>query len=167
MIPQILDSATCLACKGCCRFSAKSSVWSPVLLHEEISSGAVPAAVIGADKRIRLISDTLDRCFVCPLLNVHNDTCTVYENRPFECRLYPFVLTRAGAAVWLAADPQCPFVEQHLHEPDFKAHAAHLAAFFTGVPGRSLLKGNGHLVQEYSGVMMLADVTPQPVSSIS
>jgi Fe-S-cluster containining protein len=166
MIPQILDSSTCLSCRGCCRFSAKASVWSPVLLNEEIASGAIPSTVIGADKRIRLISDTLERCFICPLLNVHDDTCTVYEKRPFECRLYPFVLTKTGVAVWLAADPQCPFVEQHAHEPDFRDYTAMLTAFFATDPGLTLLKDNGHLIQEYSGVIMLAEVTPQPVSRI-
>lgn len=167
MIPQILDSATCLACKGCCRFSARESVWSPVLLDEEIRSGTIPTTVIGSDKRIRLVNDTVEHRYLCPLLNVHDDSCTVYDQRPFECRLYPLLLTKAGASVWLAADPQCPYVEKNVHDPDFRDYVYTVAAFFSTDRGRSLLKDNAHLIQTYTGVIMLADVTPDSVSNIS
>lgn len=167
MIAQILDSATCLACQGCCRFSARDSVWSPLLLKEEMSAGVIPADMIGINRRIRLVADTLDRCFVCPLLNVKDDTCSVYDRRPFECRLYPFVLAATNDGVWLAVDPHCPFVEQHAHEPDFKEYAAGLAAFFESAQGRGLLEANSHLAQEYTGVLLLTRLIPPQKSDAS
>ena len=48
--------------------------------------------------------------FRCPFFDPKTHVCAVYENRPLDCRLYPYalMLDPSSSAVWLGIDSKCP-----------------------------------------------------------
>lgn len=162
MITQIIPSEVCLACKGCCRFSERNSAWVPTLTDQEVKtllSGSIPPAFLSMDMKIRLITDhSGDNSFLCPCWNIRDDSCKIYEHRPLECQLYPLVLARSDGKFFLGADPQCPFVEQHMLEPDFQEYIAGVKEYLTAGEGAAVLNSNPHLFQKYNGIVTLAEL---------
>lgn len=162
MIRQFVSSRVCLKCRGCCRFFESDTVWSPHLLNEEINSllkKQVPPALISCQKKIRLEPNTNQHnaCgeagFICSFFIAQDNKCKIYASRPFECRLYPFLLNRKAKKVFLAADLNCHFVKQMSKNKALKNYIKYLAAFFNAPEGLSLLKDNPHIIQEYPGVL--------------
>lgn len=164
MIKQLIPSEVCLACKGCCRYKAKNSPWSPAVLHQEardLLAGSVPEAFISPQNKLRLIADHSGmNNYICPCLNVCDDTCTIYASRPFECQLYPFVLALSDGKYVMGVDSQCPFVEQNLLDPEFRKFSDELLAYLHSSHGRYILQKNPHLFQEYVGIVVLAELKP-------
>lgn len=164
MIKQLIPSEVCLSCKGCCRYSARNSSWAPTLLQEEardLLRGTIAGTFISETNKLKVITDhSGQNNYLCPCLNVRDDTCTIYPNRPLECQLYPFVLALADAKYVLGVDAQCPFVEQNLLDPEFRKFGDGLLEYFNSSHGRYILQKNPHLFQEYSGIVVLAELKP-------
>ncbi|MCG8429856.1 MAG: YkgJ family cysteine cluster protein, partial [Candidatus Omnitrophica bacterium] len=132
------------------------------LSGEEVKSllcGSIPPAFISPGKKIRLITDhSGDHAYLCPCLNLRDDTCRIYAQRPLECRLYPLVLARSGGKFYLGADSQCPFVEQEMLQPAFQEYIESVKAYLRGEEASGMLRGNLHLFQEYTGIVTLAEL---------
>ena len=111
MIKQLVGEDFCLACRGCCRFLTKDSVWGPVLLKEEAKTlrrdNLLDDTMASSGKIPLVKSSDKDSNFVCLFFNEGANRCKIYGKRPFECQLYPFLLNRKGSKVFLAADSNC------------------------------------------------------------
>ncbi len=151
-IKQIIPEKFCLKCDGCCRFTEKNSVWFPRLLKTEEN-------IIPKDK-FRIVLSGKNQSFICSFFNEKDNKCGIYGIRPFECRLYPFLLSRGSESgkVFLAVDTNCRFAEENLEKPAFKEHADYLAALFNIPDFSELIKNNPQIVQSYSGVTDLAEL---------
>jgi uncharacterized protein len=159
---QILSRETCLKCQGCCRFAEEATIWAPCLLVKEIKAlSARPgaAAVILADKRIRPVASGSQDTLFCPFLNPHDNKCKIYSRRPFECRLYPFVINASAGKTYLAVDANCPFVKEKLAAASFKDYAAYLARLLNSKAFHQVLKDNPQIIQSYPGAVNLAEIT--------
>jgi len=158
-IKQLIPQGVCLKCKGCCRFSQEDSVWLPTLLNQEIAEfeklGLAPG-LISANKKIRVASFPKEKTFICSLFNPEGNICKIYEQRPFECRLYPFILKRRGAGTCLAADENCPFVAAHKEDAAFKEYASYLINFLQDPGLKDLLKENPQMVGDYPQALELS-----------
>lgn len=156
MIRQIVPSEVCLQCRGCCRFAQEHSPWTPSLLKEEagrfIGQG-IPAAAIMSDKKVPLTYDQprVGGC-VCAFLDADSNACRMYLQRPFECRLYPFLLSRRLSKVFLSLDRNCSYARSRGNDREFDDYIRQLAGFFAGPRGMALLRNNPHIVQDYPGV---------------
>ena len=96
MIKQFILQEVCLECQGCCRFKEQDSVWSPCLLDEEIQNFLdknIPPLCLSLDKKLMPIPNTQGQGHICPLFDVQVNKCKIYEFRPFECQLYPFLIS--------------------------------------------------------------------------
>ncbi|MFH0790754.1 MAG: YkgJ family cysteine cluster protein [Candidatus Omnitrophota bacterium] len=104
MFKQFIPQEACLKCQGCCRFSQEVSLWSPCLLDEEIQyllDKEIPPVSISIDKKIQPIPHPAGEGFICPFLDAAVNKCKIYAFRPFECRLYPFLIALRGGKVLL------------------------------------------------------------------
>jgi len=152
LLRQFVPQEACLKCKGCCRFKRRDSVWLPTLLEEEAADFGklgLPPALIAIDKKIRVASFPKEKTFICSLFNPEENKCKIYQHRPFECRLYPFVLTRREDTACLALDPNCPFAASHRETKEFKEFTAYLKDFLQGPQQKAVLKNNPQIIQDY------------------
>src|SRR5665213_3654294 len=99
-LKQFVPSEVCLKCKGCCRYKEADSIWRPKLgSSDQQSLAAIITAgdVLDRDGYIKTIQ-TCGEHF-CRFLNSADHTCGIYTKRPFECSLYPFILSQTPDTV--------------------------------------------------------------------
>lgn len=151
-IKQLVPSEFCLECDGCCRFAEKNSVWFPHLLRGE-------EKIIPKDK-FRVVPGKKDNNFLCTFLDIEDNKCKIYESRPFECRLYPFLLNRdtKSGKIFLAVDTNCLFVGENLKKAEFKKYAEYLTSLLKNHDFSKLLKNNPQIIQSYPDVLNLAEL---------
>jgi Fe-S-cluster containining protein len=157
---QILPEKICLSCHGCCRFADAETIWLPCLLEKEVKSLSKKLAtgIISCDKKILPVASKEKDVFFCPFLNQEDNKCKVYADRPFECRLYPFLINRAAGKIYLAVDTNCPFAQENFSAKSFKDHAAYLARLLNTAKFRKLLKDNPQLIQSYPEVVNVVEI---------
>lgn len=131
---QFVPSKFCLECRGCCRFSQSDSVWAPHFLKREMPFTPKPSKEGG---------------FVCPFLNPEDNRCKIYETRPFECRLYPFLLNKKNGKPFLAVHINCPFIEENINTKEFKEYTKYLAGLLKSAPFKEILKNNPQIIHTY------------------
>lgn len=161
MIKQIIPQEACLSCKGCCRFAKEDSVWLPRLLNTEVAEFeklGLPPALISANKKIRVAAFPKEKTFICSLFNPQENKCKIYAHRPFECRIYPFILKKRGGQSYLAADPNCPFVASHKESPEFKEYAVYLLGFLREPEQKAMLKENPQVIGDYPEALELGRI---------
>jgi Fe-S-cluster containining protein len=162
VIKQFVPEGFCLKCQGCCRFKEENSVWSPCLLDEEIQELAdrpgIPAASITVDRRLQPIANPGGEGFICPFLSSVNNQCQIYNLRPFECQLYPFLINIRKGKVLLTVDLNCPYVYEKINNPEAKDYIAYLTQYLNSAPLRKLLKENPQIIQAYEEVREVAEL---------
>lgn len=161
MIKQFVTQEACLKCQGCCRFTQADSCWLPCLLDEDIArlrKENIPAAVISAAKKIIPIPLPAEGIYLCPFLNIKDNRCRIYDLRPFECRLYPFLLNLKKDALYLAADLNCPFLKERRGSEEFKQYIGYLAGLLESEEYQAVLKNNPQVLQTYLEALDLAEI---------
>jgi len=161
VIKQIVPQEVCLKCQGCCRFKKIDSVWSPCLLDEEIQDlldKKIPSAFISSDKKLLPVSHPKGEGFICPFLKVKDNHCKIYLSRPFECRLYPFLINLRGGKVILTLDLNCPYVKEHLKDADFTKYTDYLIKFLNSRAQVQILKDNPQIIQAYEEVSEIIEL---------
>ncbi len=150
-IPQIVTPEQCAACRGCCRFSEPQSDWSPRLLPDD-AIGLLKAFPDGAwragSDRIALRACAGDHA--CAFLEASSHQCQTYASRPFECRLYPLLLSREKDVFKVYAHLACPAVEELRCSGKWEARRAEVAAFFARRDVRSFVMQNAAMLPDYS-----------------
>lgn len=114
LLPSLPSSETCFSCRGCCIFHDADSAWLPYFNEDEIGH----AIVAGVDEASfpnrhggRIVSVPHDDAVRCPALDPVTHACTIYNVRPLDCQLYPFILMwNAERKIVLALHEACPFV---------------------------------------------------------
>jgi Fe-S-cluster containining protein len=124
-LKQFIPQEACLSCDVCCRFPDSKTIWAPLFTYDEIKnlvdSDILPPALFTdhqkysktkakTSQRINLIS--YRDYFICPCFNHSNNHCKIYDSRPFECQLYPFLLMRQNNKFYLAKDKKCPYFDK-------------------------------------------------------
>ncbi|MDD4939311.1 MAG: YkgJ family cysteine cluster protein [Candidatus Omnitrophica bacterium] len=161
MIAQIIPQEFCLKCRGCCRFKKLDSAWSPCLLEEEIQDlldKKIPPACISANKKLMPIPDPAEEGFICPFLRAEDNRCKIYDFRPFECRLYPFLINLRKGRVVLTLDLNCPYVTENLKKEEFKKYTESLISFLNSPAQIKLLKENPQIIQAYEDVLDIIEL---------
>lgn len=161
MIKQFVPQEACLKCKGCCRFSEADSVWSPCLLDEEVQElidKNIPPACISSQRKVMLIPSQDTEGYICPFLEDSDNKCKIYSMRPFECQLYPFLLSlRAGKAI-LTLDLNCPYIKDNLDKKELKEYTEYLTSFLNAPAQLELFKDNPHILQAYEDVQEVIEL---------
>lgn len=117
MVPQIVPSQTCLTCDVCCRFPEADSFLRPYFTPEEIRTavaGGVAQAHFPnpAGGQVELVPHPRGEGFICPAFDVETSRCRIYEQRPLDCRLYPYAVMWQDRTdeIVLGWDTKCPFM---------------------------------------------------------
>lgn len=121
---QVVPSRVCLSCDVCCRFPEQDSVLRPYFTADEIRQ----AIKRGIDSshfpdltgcQVRVVPTPSGQGYLCPAFDPSTSYCLVYEVRPLDCQIYPFVVmwNQDQHKVLLGWDTKCPFlVDQSLSE---------------------------------------------------
>ena len=150
-LKQFVPSEVCLKCDGCCRYKEANSAWRPKLGasdQESLAALITAGDVLDSQGYIKTIQ-TCGEHF-CRFLNQGDNTCGIYTKRPFECSLYPFILSQTPDAVKLYVHLSCPYVQDHLHRANFDAYVAYLKEFFRREDIRGFLSHNKAMFHDYS-----------------
>jgi len=166
MIKQFVPQEFCLKCRSCCRFKEANSVWSPCLLDEEIQElvdrEGIPAASISIDRRIQTVADPGGDGFICPFLNSADNQCRIYNLRPFECRLYPFLINLRKGKVLLTVDLNCPYVVETIDSQKMQDYITYLSTYLNSPKQLQMLQDNPQIIQAYEEVREVAELKLTP-----
>ena len=161
MIKQFVPSQVCLKCQGCCRFKEMHSVWAPCLLDEDIQNlldRDIPPATLSIDKRVIPVPVEGSEIYFCPFLGPKDNKCKVYEVRPFECQIYPFLLSVRNKKIHLTIDLNCPYASGMVNKKEFKDYVEYLTAYLNSPAQVELLKENPHILQAYEDVLDVVEL---------
>lgn len=161
MIKQLIPEGFCLKCQGCCRFKEYNSVWLPCLLEEEIQdllNRKIPPASISMDKKIQPIPHPEGEGFICAFLDIKENKCKIYDFRPLECQLYPFLINLRGKRVILSVDLNCPYIRENLNSKESKKYIDYLVTFVNSPKQIKLLKGNPQILKAYEEVAKIVEL---------
>jgi len=170
--PQLVPPKICLSCQGCCRYKEAESVWRPKVAPaggearplgrpEELEDNEHKKDLtwaLGQDgylKTVPLSGTPFGRKEQgqnrCAFLNLETNKCGVYSGRPFECRLYPFLLTRSkeNGRVTVSVHLSCLYVQQSRYSAEFEKHVDVLKAYLSGEERARFLQNNPALVGDY------------------
>jgi Fe-S-cluster containining protein len=152
-IDQIIPEGFCLTCKGCCRFAREKSSWVVHLASDEQQALGIQDITLPAP-----VDPATGSC-VCSYFDKSNQKCAVYYKRPFECRLYPFVINRQGSDVFLSLDMNCPYAHSNYETQAMRDYIQHLTATCNSSVFAQYLKENPWLIQQYPGVLNIAPIS--------
>jgi len=107
-VKTITKSHHCIACRECCKFLKDEIDFAPLFTSDEIKKIEYKINKDNFSKffqqhnnsknvfQIKLIKSKKDKKFyVCPFLNEKNHFCGIYKNVPFDCKIWPFMLTKS------------------------------------------------------------------------
>ncbi len=146
ILKQLIPDGFCLSCQGCCRFLNKDSEWTPVVFYEEQS------LIPNIGNKVNLSFDSKDNKYFCSFFDVKKNICSFYQQRPFDCQLYPFLLNLQNEELFLGVDFNCPFVEKNFSQQFFQDYVNYLKDLFKKSPLKEIIIKNKQLLQSYSGI---------------
>lgn len=145
-LPDFVLSNICLKCDGCCRFAQADSEWRPKTDSEEDLEMYIDCI----DESRYLKVEVEQGICKCIFLDLDDNKCDIYDNRPFECRLYPFMLVRDKDSVYVAVHLSCPFVQEHLDDEMFVDHVSSLREYFVQQDVKDFVRRHEFLAGEYT-----------------
>lgn len=159
--PQLVPQKICLSCQGCCRFREAQSVWRPKVVPAELEANEHKEDLtwaLGQDGYLKTVEARGQHR--CAFLNLETNKCGVYSGRPFECRLYPFLLTRSpspslkekekNGRVSVSVHLSCPYVQQSRYSTEFEKRVSVLKAYLSSAEMTRFLHDNPALAGDYS-----------------
>lgn len=116
MLKNILSPKTCAGCRICCIFD-KYDVWETPVISEElkrkisaarsdlkfVSKGDTGAYIFNMEDTW----DDKEEIFRCPALDPDSG-CTLGENKPFDCRIWPYRIMELGGRRVISIASICP-----------------------------------------------------------
>ena len=115
--PQVVPSTVCFQCDVCCRFPEHQSLLRPYFTADEIrqavARGINPYSFPDhRGSQVKVIAHPSGEGFICPAFDPATHHCRIYDVRPLDCQLYPFVLmwNEQHNTVLLGWDTLCPFL---------------------------------------------------------
>ena len=155
-VEQFVPSSVCLKCDGCCRFKEADSSWRPKIMDEEKEQAAnqgMPDNIFsdGAVDAQGFISTLLCQgTNVCTFLDISCNKCRIYNARPFECQLYPFLVIKKGEEAIVAVHLSCPYVQDNMEKEEFAKYVDDLQMLLRRQEVIDFLKRNPSVVNDYS-----------------
>jgi Fe-S-cluster containining protein len=141
-LKQYVPSSVCLKCEGCCRFALSDSPWRPKTGQAE--------GINQIDPQGYLKTVAEGKHHNCQFFNKIDHTCGIYEHRPFECALYPFILSKTFLGIRVYVHVACPHVQENENKEEFFLYASYLKEFLKDPKIKEFLKRNDRLLHDYS-----------------
>ena len=116
MLKNILSPKTCAECRICCIFD-KYDVWETPVISSElkaaieaerddlkfVSKGETGAYIFNMENNW----DEKKELFFCPALD-NEKGCTLGENKPFDCKIWPYRVMELGGIQVISVASICP-----------------------------------------------------------
>ena len=118
----------------------------------------LPPAAISIGRRLQLIANPDGQDFICPFLASRDNKCKIYDARPFECQLYPFLINLRPGKVLLTVDLNCPYVYEQINSREAKEYIIYLAGYLNSPKMLKMLKDNPQIIQAYEEVREVAEL---------
>lgn len=118
MLNPVLTSQDCMACKLCCKFEPDEIVDAPLFTEEirDLVLTLIDANIKFVRKgemwQIQLEEIPGQNKFICPILDP-NKGCRLGEDRPFDCKTWPFYIMDFKWQIVITVSPSCPVVNAH------------------------------------------------------
>lgn len=161
LLEQFVPQEHCLKCDVCCRFLESHTIWAPLFTLAEIKhlveNDILPPAIFTEIKKSKKNNKTQSHrinlikykdYFICPCLNPLDHRCKIYNDRTFECQLYPFLLAKTNGKFYLAVDNKCPYFNT-AGQDKIKNYTTYLEKEFRNNKLNSFLKQHPELFSEY------------------
>lgn len=174
---QIVQHEQCQRCRECCRFRADRQYFAPLFTQEEIDR----IRAVRADMpeftpynerqtvfQIKLKQAEIDDPvyqYVCPFLDEVNYACTVYDMRPFDCQVWPFIVLQEAGRTMLAhfTGDVCLALDE-ADQTDFEVYKDYFAALVTSEKFLTFIKTYPDLVWQHQSegsyrTVVIKDIT--------
>jgi Fe-S-cluster containining protein len=172
-LPQIVPSSTCLRCNVCCRFPDPDSALRPYFTGEDI--GQAVAAGVGRaafsdwhGSQVTVVPDRNNDGYQCPAFDPATSHCTIYDRRPFDCRIYPLTLmwNEAHDQVVLGWDTKCPFLREQV-PADIHRHAVQVMALLDQPGIVKMLEAHPRLIGRFQEDVVVLASLPHVTAAVS
>lgn len=114
MLTEILSRESCAECKVCCVFD-REDCWEMPLIKPDLAA-AIEKDYPGVKMKKTGVCNVFEPDFAedglarCPMLT---DTgCKLGENKPFDCRIWPFRIMKKDRLLMLTLSPVCETVSK-------------------------------------------------------
>lgn len=115
MLTEILSRKECADCRVCCVFD-KTDVWEMPLITSDLAARLekdypeIKLKQTEENARCRVIDADFDKngLCTCPLLTEKG--CALGEEKPYDCRIWPFRVMKKGNLLLLTLSPVCESV---------------------------------------------------------
>lgn len=158
-LKQMVPSELCFTCDVCCRFPEPTSFLAPYFTGEEIR--LIPGAkkkffASPEGSKTMLIPHPEGEGCICPHFDPKSQHCMIYDDRPLDCRIYPFALMRdENGGVVLGIDLKCPFIQEHAGDAQMEADAAEVAKFLESDPIVAILAAHPRLIGRFQDDVLI------------
>jgi len=172
-LPQIVPSSTCLRCDVCCRFPDPDSALRPYFTAQDIEL-AVAAGISRSafsdthGSQVTLVPDVKNDGYQCPAFDPTTSHCSIYDRRPFDCRIYPLALmwNEAHDQVVLGWDTKCPFLRDQV-PADIHRHAVQVMGLVNQADIVKMLGTHPRLIGRYQEDVVVLAALPHVTAALS
>lgn len=163
---QIVHHEQCLRCNECCRFRADRQDFAPIFTVEELDTlrqtreflpEFTPFKSTDNIFQIRLKKAEIEDPvypYVCPFLDEANYRCTIYNARPFDCRIWPFIVLRepeTGRVMLAHFTGSACIALDEVPPESFRAYEAYMEKLVTSAEFVQFLDQHPQLIWEHDG----------------
>ncbi len=158
---KITKSEDCNNCRGCCKFEKGDEYFAPLFTRVEINKlkSVKDKSIFKSYKssgnvfQIELVNSNNEKdVMVCPFLDEKTHLCGIYELRPFDCKFWPFVLTKSkdGNSTTLSCFDKdlCPSLES-LKDEHFEEQKNKVIELINSEEYKKLVQEHPGLVWDY------------------
>ena len=116
MTEKLLTKQDCAECRLCCHFDSYGLLETPVITEDTqklITAQYLPEqqfAEIGGRCLMKMEKEPDRDIYTCPLLE-DSKGCMLGDAKPFDCRIFPFLLMKLSDIRVIALSPACPKVQ--------------------------------------------------------
>jgi len=156
----ITKSEDCLKCKECCKFEKDDLYFSPIFTSKEVEEvrkrfGDVECFVEYKGSKnvfqIRMLKSEKGG-YVCPLLDEDTHLCKIYDIRPFDCKLWPFMLARVKGkkGIYVVCFDKCLCMGlENISPEEFETYKGYITNLLKSKEYKKLIKDYPQLVWDY------------------
>lgn len=119
MLKEILNKSTCAECRMCCIFD-RYDIWETPVFNEETKNKVLEFnpcaefAKVGDSYMLNAGKLAEGDLFICPALTENG--CILGDEKPFDCRIYPFRIMEQDGRRVIAVSMLCEAVHGQSHE---------------------------------------------------
>ncbi|MFO7322892.1 MAG: YkgJ family cysteine cluster protein [Chloroflexota bacterium] len=158
---QLIQHEQCLRCRECCRFREDRQYFAPLFTASEIDRIRAKRSDLPefrpfkeSDRvfQIQLKRSTMPDAvypYVCPFLDEENYLCTIYDERPFDCQTWPFIVHKVeqtGSTLVAYFTGDVCLALKEVDPADFEEYQAYFVALVTSEKYLQVLRDHPELI---------------------